>query len=211
MVEGLSQAWNCVSRSKLEVPNHLPSHPSHQGPWSETSLFFAGPLALFGQSKPGAHTLFQMMQLCVYVSNHEIYKTALIWLHIHGKKGNLPDLRHLKPTSIYTPSTVILIIFTGSSGQSRGSVGTWEIFSKRSYPSTTLPKTGCADGVERSNQFRKLLLFTLMKNWEPPELGAPVLAMDKVPGSLPNLAVNSSSMLPPPSRKAWQFSNLDPD
>ena len=30
------------------------------------------------------------MQLCVYVSNHEIYKTALIWLHMHGKKGNLP-------------------------------------------------------------------------------------------------------------------------
>ena len=62
-----------------------------------------------------------------------------------------------------------------------------------------------------------LLLFTLMKNCEPPELGRPVLAMDlgvrhallfearsppfvapsgSVPGSLPSLAVNSSSMFP---------------
>ena len=83
-------------------------------------------------------------------------------------------------------------------------MGTLEIFSIKSYPSTTLPKTGCADGVLRSNQFRKLLLFTLMKNCEPPEFGAPVFAMDKVPGSFPNCAVNSSSMLPPASRKAWQ-------
>ena len=71
--------------------------------------------------------------------------------------------------------------------------------------------------AKSENLPRPLLLFTLMKNWEPPELGRPVLAMDlgvrhalsfevrsppflapsgSVPGSLPSLAVNSSSMFP---------------
>jgi hypothetical protein len=31
-----------------------------------------------------------------------------------------------------------------------------------------------------SNQSRKLLCTVLMKNWDPPELGAPVLAIEKV-------------------------------
>ena len=39
-----------------------------------------------------------------------------------------------------------------------------------------------------------------MKNCEPPELGEPVLAIERVPGSLEILAANSSLMLPPPLR-----------
>ena len=44
---------------------------------------------------------------------------------------------------------------------------------------------------------RKSLCTTFMKNWLPPELGWPVLAIESVPGSLENLAANSSLMLPP--------------
>ena len=40
----------------------------------------------------------------------------------------------------------------------------------------------------------------LMKNWDPPESGRPVLAMERVPGSLESLAVCSSGMFPPPFR-----------
>ena len=39
-----------------------------------------------------------------------------------------------------------------------------------------------------------------MKNWDPPESGRPVLAMERVPGSLESLAVCSSGMFPPPFR-----------
>ena len=42
---------------------------------------------------------------------------------------------------------------------------------------------------------RGIALF--MKNCEPPELGEPVLAIERVPGSLLSLAANSSLMLPP--------------
>ena len=40
----------------------------------------------------------------------------------------------------------------------------------------------------------------LMKIWEPPELGWPVLAMLIVPGLFEISASNSSGMLPPPLR-----------
>ena len=36
-------------------------------------------------------------------------------------------------------------------------VGTLEIFSTMSYPSTTLPKTGCAEGLDRSKKSKKEL------------------------------------------------------
>lgn len=44
---------------------------------------------------------------------------------------------------------------------------------------------------------RKSLCTTFMKNCEPPELGWPVLAMERVPGLLEILAAYSSLMLPP--------------
>jgi hypothetical protein len=37
----------------------------------------------------------------------------------------------------------------------------------------------------------------LRKNWEPPEFGEPVLAMESVPGALVSLEMFSSLMLPP--------------
>ena len=51
---------------------------------------------------------------------------------------------------------------------------TLEICLTRSMFSQTFPKTGWADGVDLSNQSRKLLWATLRKNWEPPDLGRPV-------------------------------------
>jgi hypothetical protein len=42
-----------------------------------------------------------------------------------------------------------------------------------------------------------------MKNCEPPVFGAPVLAMEKVPGSLLILAACSSLMLPPVREYGW--------
>ena len=62
--------------------------------------------------------------------------------------------------------------------------------------STHLPKTGCFESPGE-NQSRKSLCTVFMKNCEPPELGWPVLAIESVPGSLENLAANSSLMLPP--------------
>lgn len=53
-------------------------------------------------------------------------------------------------------------------------VGTSEICFTKSMPSTTLPKTGCALSVDLSNQSKKELLATLMKNWDPPDSGWPV-------------------------------------
>ena len=50
-----------------------------------------------------------------------------------------------------------------------------------SIPALILPKTGCWEGVDLSQKSRKELCTTLMKNWDPPESGCPVLAMDKVP------------------------------
>ena len=40
----------------------------------------------------------------------------------------------------------------------------------------------------------------LTKNWLPPVFGDPVLAMDKVPGSLLVLSTSSSGMFPPFAR-----------
>lgn len=40
----------------------------------------------------------------------------------------------------------------------------------------------------------------LMKNCDPPLLGRPVLAMDKVPGKFDVLSMSSSGILPPASR-----------
>ena len=51
-----------------------------------------------------------------------------------------------------------------------------------------------------SNQSRKELCTVLTKNWDPPLLGWPVLAMERVPGSLEVLSMSSSGMLPPASR-----------
>lgn len=48
----------------------------------------------------------------------------------------------------------------------------------------TFPKTGWADSVELSNQSKKELWLTLIKNCDPPDWGLPVLAILKVPGAL---------------------------
>lgn len=47
-------------------------------------------------------------------------------------------------------------------------------------------------------------LTVLMKNWEPPEFGSPVLAIESVPGSLDFFSVCSSGMFPPASRFTWR-------
>ena len=44
------------------------------------------------------------------------------------------------------------------------------------------------------------MCFVLRKNCEPPEFGAPVLAMEMVPTSFEISPTSSSGMLPPPSR-----------
>merc|ERR1719203_797732 len=90
---------------------------------------------------------------------------------------------------------VMEFILTGTTGLSR-TVLTLEMAFATSMPSMTLPKTGCFDGPGE-NQSRLALLATLMKNWEPPELGRPVLAIDSVPGTLLSLEMFSSWMLPP--------------
>src|SRR5690606_21211170 len=61
-------------------------------------------------------------------------------------------------------------------------------FLSTSMPSITRPNTGCCDGVLLSHQSRNELCAVLMKNWLPPLLGRPVLAIDSVPGSLENFA-----------------------
>lgn len=38
----------------------------------------------------------------------------------------------------------------------------------------TLPKTGCADSDDGSNQSKKLLFATFKKNCDPPDFGAPI-------------------------------------
>eukprot|EP00974_Lingulodinium_polyedra_P027340 2641847-Lingulodinium_polyedra.AAC.1 len=47
---------------------------------------------------------------------------------------------------------------------------------------------------------REGVVFTLMKNCEPPEFGRPVFAMEGVPGSLEISCVSSSGMEPPTFR-----------
>ena len=76
--------------------------------------------------------------------------------------------------------TVRLFIMIGCLGLSL-TVGTLLIAVTMSMPSITLPKTGCWDGVDLSNQSKKLLCTTLMKNWLPPVFGWPVFAMLSVP------------------------------
>lgn len=87
-------------------------------------------------------------------------------------------------------------ILTGVTGASRGLVLVFPMAFTMSMPLTTLPNTGCCDGVDLSNQSRKELCTVLTKNWDPPLLGWPVLAMDRVPGSLEVLSTSSSGMLP---------------
>merc|ERR1740138_1708770 len=65
-----------------------------------------------------------------------------------------------------------------------------------------LPNTGCLDWPGE-NQSKFALSFTLMKNWEPPEFGLPVLAIDNVPGALVSLEMSSSLMLPPLERVSF--------
>ena len=62
-----------------------------------------------------------------------------------------------------------------------------------------LPKTGCFDWPGE-NQSKKSLCTTLMKNWEPPVLGAPVFAIESVPGRFESFEMFSSLMLPPRER-----------
>src|SRR5690606_19078876 len=83
-----------------------------------------------------------------------------------------------------------------------------------SVPAITRPNTGCCDGVLWSHQSRNELCAVLMKNWLPPLLGRPVLAIDSVPGSLENFALgrNSSWMLPlggPPVPARDEFGSFE--
>ena len=45
-------------------------------------------------------------------------------------------------------------------------------------------REGRGEGGAERDQSRKSLCTVLIKNWEPPELGAPVFAIESVPGSL---------------------------
>ncbi len=91
----------------------------------------------------------------------------------------------IKSTNTY--STVTRIIWIGVLGRSCRSVLALLIASTTSWPSTTRPKTGCWEGVLLSKKSKKLLWTVLIKNWDPPEFGWPVLAMESVKGSLLNL------------------------
>merc|ERR1712232_970033 len=70
-----------------------------------------------------------------------------------------------------------------------------------SIPEVILPKTGCFDWPGE-NQSRFLLSATFMKNWEPPEFGDPVFAIESVPGAFESLEMFSSLMLPPFERRS---------
>src|SRR5262245_12640119 len=95
--------------------------------------------------------------------------------------------RHRLVMWFQAPLTVTLIIFTGVRGRSSLSVGVCSIFFTTSMPEITRPNTGCLDapGVKKS---RNALWTVLMKNWQLPLLGAPVFAMESVPGSLESFA-----------------------
>merc|ERR1711892_859072 len=114
--------------------------------------------------------------------------------HLDSQNGMI-DLPHPRAHMIS-----IFSMTTGVLGLSPGPVGTVLMALITSMPSVILPKTGCFEGVLVSNQSRKALCLVLMKNCEPPESGAPVLAIDSVPISLEIFAVSSSGMLPPPLR-----------
>mmetsp|Transcript_34969 Transcript_34969/g.58583 ORF Transcript_34969/g.58583 Transcript_34969/m.58583 type:complete len:215 (-) Transcript_34969:200-844(-) len=93
------------------------------------------------------------------------------------------------------PSTMMLFILIGFTGLSR-LVFTFEMAVTTSMPDSTFPNTGCLEGPGE-NQSRLALLATLMKNCEPPELGLPVLAIERVKGALVSREMFSSSMFPP--------------
>lgn len=108
-------------------------------------------------------------------------------------------MMHTKSILFYYSETVLtgpLLVFTtyslmvtdshtiGCSGRSLPSHLALLIAITTSMPLATLPKTGCWDGVLLSKKSRNELCTVLMKNWLPPELGWPVLAIENVPGSL---------------------------
>merc|ERR1739845_204993 len=94
----------------------------------------------------------------------------------------------------------MLFILIGSTGLSFR-VFTLEIFVATSMPEVILPNTGCFD-APGENQSRLLLFATLTKNWEPPEFGLPVLAIDSVPLAFVSLEMFSSLMFPPLERRS---------
>merc|ERR1712151_233495 len=98
------------------------------------------------------------------------------------------------------PEIVMLFIMIGWLGQS-SLVGTFVILTRgsRSALPTTFPNTGCFESPG-PNQSKKSLCTTLMKNCDPPVLGAPVLAIESVPGSFESFEMSSSLMLPPLNR-----------
>ena len=53
------------------------------------------------------------------------------------------------------------------------------------------------------------MCFVLRKNCEPPEFGAPVLAIEIVPTSFDSSPTSSSGMLPPPSRFTFEPSGSE--
>ena len=89
------------------------------------------------------------------------------------------------------------IIWTGVTGRSPGPVRVVSMDLITSIPPMTFPNTGCLDGPGE-NQSRYALLTVLMKNYELPLLGRPVLAIERVPGSFESFALSgcSSSMQP---------------
>merc|ERR1740139_690125 len=99
-----------------------------------------------------------------------------------------------------TPEIVMLFMRIGFTGLSFD-VFTFEIAVTTSMPLVILPNTGCFEDPGE-NQSRFLLLATFMKNCEPPELGLPVLAMDRVPGALVSREMFSSLILPPFERRS---------
>src|SRR6185369_16689166 len=95
------------------------------------------------------------------------------------------------------PVTVILFILIGVFGRSPALRGAFEILSTTSIPSVTLANTGCFDGPGE-NQSRYGLSTTLMKNWQLPLFGRPVLAIDSVPRVFDILASGGCSSLSGP-------------
>ena len=89
-------------------------------------------------------------------------------------------------------------------------VSVFPILFTTSMPLVTLPNTGCCDGVWPSNQSRNELCTVLMKNCEPPLLGWPVLAMERVPGRFEVLSMSSSGMLPASRLMVFWHSKEEP-
>ena len=75
------------------------------------------------------------------------------------------------------------LTWIGVLGRSPPSVGAFSIWRTTSILSQILPNTGWRD-APGLNQSRYELWIVLMKNYDPPVLGRPVLAMASVPGSL---------------------------